>query len=164
MQKVVTFLWFPEKAEEAAALYTSLIPNSRIDRVTTMQADSPSGPPGSVQVVDFTLDGQQFQAMNAGPLDNFNHAISLVIRCETQAEIDRLWEGLGKGGEYEPCGWLKDRYGVSWQITPAVLDDWMADKDVERSRRTTEAMLQMGKLDIAELKAAYEGKQTATAR
>ena len=164
MQKIVTFLWFPEKAEEAAKLYTSLIPNSRVERITTMQAESPSGPPGSVQVVDFTLDGQQFQAMNAGPLDDFNHAISLVIRCETQAEIDRLWEGLGKGGEYEECGWLKDRYGVSWQITPSKLDDWMADTDTARAKRTAEAMLTMKKLDIAGLEAAYEGKQTAAAR
>ncbi len=164
MQNVVTFLWFPEMAEEAAAFYTSLIPNSRVDRVTTMQAESPSGPPGSVQVVDFTLDGQQFQAMNAGPLDPFNHSISLVIKCETQQEIDRLWDGLGKGGAFEECGWVKDRYGVSWQIVPAQLDDMMADKDEARAKRTAEAMLTMKKLDIAALEAAYEGKQTAGVR
>ena len=163
-QKIVTHLWYPEKAEEAAALYASLIPNSRVDRVTPLPVDTPSGPAGSVQVVDFTLAGQKFQAINAGPLDPFNHAISLIINCDTQEEIDRLWDGLSAGGELEECGWLKDRYGVSWQIVPSVLDEMMADTDVARSKRVAEAMLKMKKLEIAGLRAAYEGKEAATAR
>jgi len=158
MSKVVPFLWFAKDAEKAAKLYTSLLPDSHVDNVATMQADSPSGPPGSVQVIDFTLAGQPFQAMNAGPLDDFNHAISFVIRCDDQAEVDRLWDKLGDGGAYEPCGWLKDRYGVSWQIVPKVLEEMMNDKDEVRAKRVTEAMLQMGKLEIAELQAAYDGR------
>ncbi len=159
MQKVVTHLWFPEKAEEAAAFYASLIPDSRVDSVIDMPADSPSGPAGSVQIVDFTLGGQKFQAINAGPLDPFNHAISLIINCDTQEEIDRLWNGLSEGGELEECGWLKDKYGLSWQIVPTVLDEMMHDGDEARAKRVAEAMLTMKKLDIAGLKAAYEGKQ-----
>ncbi len=143
MQKVVTHLWFPEKAEEAAAFYASLIPDSRVDSVIDMPADSPSGPAGSVQIVDFTLGGQKFQAINAGPLDPFNHAISLIINCDTQEEIDRLWNGLSEGGELEECGWLKDRYGLSWQIVPTVLDEMMHDGDEARAKRVAEAMLTM---------------------
>lgn len=157
MLNIVPHLWFPEKAEEAAAFYASLLPNSRVDSVTDMPAESPSGPPGSVQVVDFTLMGQPFQAINAGPLDSFNHAVSFIVNCETQEEIDRLWEGLGAGGEYEPCGWLKDRYGLSWQIVPAAFDRMMKSPDREAAKRATEAMLQMGKLDIATLEAAFKG-------
>ena len=123
-----------------------------------MQSESPSGPPGSVKVVDFTLLGQRLQAMSAGPLDPFNHAISLVVACETQEEIDRYWNGLLQGGTPEQCGWLKDRYGVSWQIVPAVLDEMMKDTDKARSKRATDAMLKMVKLDIATLQAAYDGR------
>ena len=157
-QKIVTHLWYTEKAEEAAAFYASLIPNSRVDRVTPLPVESPSGPAGSVQIVDFTLGGQQFQAINAGPLDPFNHSISLIINCDTQDEIDRLWDGLSQGGELEECGWLKDRYGLSWQIVPSVMDDMMNDKDEARVKRVAEAMLKMKKLDIAQLEAAYRGE------
>ena len=162
-QKIVTHLWYPEKAEEAAAFYVSLIPNSSVDKVTPLPVDTPSGPAGSVQVVDFTLGGQRFQAINAGPLDPFNHSISLIINCDTQEEIDRLWDQLSEGGELEECGWLKDRYGVSWQIVPSVMDDMMQDQDQARVKRVCEAMLQMKKLDIAGLQAAYNG-EPVTAR
>jgi predicted 3-demethylubiquinone-9 3-methyltransferase (glyoxalase superfamily) len=161
--KIVPHLWFPEKAEEAARFYASIIPNSHVDSVTTMPTDSPSGPVGSVQVVELTLMGEPFMAMNAGPLDPFNHAISFRIPCEDQAEVDRLWDALGKGGEYEDCGWLKDRYGVSWQIVPTVLQEMMKDRDKAKAKRAADAMLQMKKLDIAKLQAAYEG-ETAGAR
>ena len=163
-QKIVTHLWYAENAEEAAAFYASLIPDSSVDRITPLPADSPSGPAGSVYIVDFTLGGQKFQAINAGPYDPFNHSFSLIINCNTQEEIDRLWDGLGAGGEIEECGWLKDRYGVSWQIVPAMLDDMMADKDEARAKRVSEAILTMKKLDIAALQAAYEGKEAAAAR
>src|SRR5215204_661021 len=110
MSRIVPFLWYSEKAEEAAAFYASIIPNSKVQ----------SGPAGSVKVVDFTLNGQPFLAMTAGPLDDFNHAVSFMIECEDQKEIDRLWDALGKGGKFEQCGWLRDRYGVYWQIVPKV--------------------------------------------
>lgn len=155
MSKITPHLWFAEKAEEAAAFYVSLLPDSRIESISEMPADSPSGPVGAVQIVEFTLAGQQFMAMNAGPLDPFNHAISFVIDCEDQAEIDRLWDALSEGGEVEQCGWLKDRWGVSWQIVPSVLGDMMKDTDKARGKRVAEAMLGMVKLDIAGLEAAY---------
>ena len=158
MSKVIPHLWFPEKAEEAAAFYVSLLPDSRVDSINSMPADSPSGPAGSVQVVQFTLAGEQFLAMNAGPFEPFNHAISFVIDCKDQAEVDRLWEALSEGGEVEQCGWLKDRWGVSWQIVPSVLNEMMLDKDEARGKRVAEAMLQMVKLDIAGLEAAYRGE------
>ena len=151
------------KAEEAAAFYVSLLPDSRIESISEMPADSPSGPVGAVQIVEFTLAGQQFMAMNAGPLDPFNHAISFVIDCEDQAEIDRLWDALSEGGEVEQCGWLKDRWGVSWQIVPSVvLGDMMKDTDKARGKRVAEAMLEMVKLDIAGLEAAYRGEPGRT--
>lgn len=125
--------------------------------MTPLPVDTPSGPAGSVQVVDFTLGGQRIQAINGGPLDPFNHSISLIINCDTQEEIDRLWDGLSEGGELEECGWLKDRYGVSWQIVPSMMDDMMQDSDESRVKRVCEAMLQMKKLDIAGLQAAYNG-------
>lgn len=153
--KIFPFLWYAKEAEEAARFYASVFPDSRVDGVTTMRSESPSGPPGSVKIVDFTLLGQRFQAMSAGPLDPFNHAISLVVMCDDQAEIDRYWDALLQGGSPEACGWLKDRYGVSWQIVPAVLDEMMKDSDAERSKRVTDAMLKMIKLDIAQLEAAY---------
>ena len=157
VSKVAPFLWYAREAEEAARFYVSLIPNSSIDGIWTLATDSPSGPPGSVKVVEFTLGGVQFQAMQAGQMDNFNHAVSFVINCDDQAEVDRLWEALGEGGAYEACGWLKDRYGVSWQITPKVLIAMMKDKDRARAKRVAEAMLDMVKLEIAPLKKAYEG-------
>jgi len=155
MSKVSPCLWFPEKAEEAARLYVSLIPDSRIDSVTTLPADTPSGPEGSVQLVEFTLAGEPYLAMNAGPLDPFNHAISLTVHCEDQAEVDRLWEALSEGGSIEHCGWLKDRYGVSWQIVPSVLPQLLGDPDPAKAQRVMQAMLQMVKLDIAGLQAAH---------
>jgi predicted 3-demethylubiquinone-9 3-methyltransferase (glyoxalase superfamily) len=158
MSKIVPHLWYSEKAEEAAAFYASIIPDSHVDSVTHLPADSPSGPAGSVQVVEFTLAGQPFQAINAGPLDPFNHAISFVVSCEDQAEIDRLWDALSEGGRIEQCGWLKDRYGLCWQIVPRVLGAMMKDPDRPRARRVAEAMLKMVKLDIAGLQAAYEGR------
>ncbi len=158
MSQVVPFLWFADKAEEAAALYVSLLPDSRIDSVTSMPAESPSGPPGSVQVVEFTLAGRPFTAMNAGPMDPFNHAISFVIECGDQAEIDRLWDALLKdGGAAEQCGWLKDKFGVSWQIVPTLLQEMMKDPDRARAGRAMEAMLKMVKIDIAGLRKAYDG-------
>jgi predicted 3-demethylubiquinone-9 3-methyltransferase (glyoxalase superfamily) len=155
--KIVPFLWYTKDAEEAARFYCSLIPNSRVNAINALPAESPSGPAGSVKIVDFELNGQPFQAMTAGPLDPFNHAISLMVYCDDQAEIDRLWSGLtAGGGQEEPCGWVKDRYGVSWQIVPRVLEEMMRDKDQRRARRVAEAMLKMGKLDIAALKRAHD--------
>ncbi len=161
MSKIAPCLWFDGKAEEAARLYVSLLPDSRIDGVTTLPADTPSGPAGSVQVIEFTLGGQQFLALNAGPLDPFNHAISFVVNCDDQAEVDRLWDALSAGGSIERCGWLKDRYGVSWQIVPRVLGELMKDRDPARARRVAEAMLRMDKIDIADLKQAYDGNSAA---
>jgi predicted 3-demethylubiquinone-9 3-methyltransferase (glyoxalase superfamily) len=159
MQKITPFLWYAKEAEEAAKFYASIFPNSRVSRVVTMPSESPSGPPGSVKVVDFELFGQSFSAMSAGPLDPFNHAVSFVVNCEDQAEVDRYWNALLEGGgQPEACGWLKDRYGVSWQITPTVLVTMMADPDRTKAKRATDAMLKMGKIDIATLKAAFEGK------
>lgn len=157
MLKVIPFLWYSEKAEEAAAFYASLIPNSKVNSVNAMPADSPSGPAGSVKVVDFTLAGQPFMAMTAGPLDDFNHSVSFMIECDDQKEIDRLWDALSAGGKTEACGWLKDRYGLSWQITPKMLNEMMRDKDKVRGKRVAEAMMKMIKLDIATLKKAYDG-------
>ena len=156
--KIIPHLWFPEKAEEAAAFYVSLLPGSHIDSVTALPADSPSGPAGAVQVVEFTLAGQQFMAVDAGELEPLNHAISFLVNCDTQEEVDRLWEALSEGGTTEQCGWLKDRYGLSWQISPTVLGGMMRDPDRERAGRTAEAMLQMTKFDIAALERAYRGE------
>jgi predicted 3-demethylubiquinone-9 3-methyltransferase (glyoxalase superfamily) len=128
-----------------------------VDRVTASPADTPSGPAGSVTIVDFTLAGQPFMAISAGPLDPFNHAVSFVVNCRTQAEVDRYWNALLEGGSPEQCGWLKDRYGVSWQIVPTVLQDMIADPDRRKAKRVMEAMLKMVKLDIAGLQRAYEG-------
>jgi predicted 3-demethylubiquinone-9 3-methyltransferase (glyoxalase superfamily) len=157
MSKITPCLWFADKAEEAARFYVSLIPDSRINSVTPLPADSPSGPAGSVQVIEFTLAGQSYIAMQAGPLDPFNHAISFMINCADQAEVDRLWDALSQGGSIEQCGWLKDRYGVSWQIVPTALGEMMKDKDQHKARRVAAAMLKMVKLDIAGLRKAYDG-------
>ena len=157
-QKITPFLWYAKEAEEAARFYTSIFPDSRVTRVTAMQSDSPSGPPGSVKVVEFVLFGQTFVAMSAGPLDPFNHAVSFVVNCDTQAELDRYWNALLEGGgSPEQCGWLKDRFGLSWQIVPTALGEMMSDPDKARSKRASDAMMKMVKLDIAVLKAAYEG-------
>jgi predicted 3-demethylubiquinone-9 3-methyltransferase (glyoxalase superfamily) len=153
--KITPFLWYSSQAEEAATFYVSIFPDSRIERVVTLPADSPSGPSGSVKVVDFVLFGQSFTAMSAGPLDPFNHAVSFVVSCDSQAEIDRYWEALLQGGSAENCGWLKDRYGVYWQVMPALVIDLMADPDRAKARRVAEAMMKMVKFDLAQLQAAY---------
>ena len=158
MQKITPFLWYATQAEEAAAFYASIFPDSRVDRVVALPSESPSGPPGSVKVVDFVLFGQRFAAMTAGPLDPFNHAVSFVVNCENQAEIDRYWHALLDGGTPEQCGWLKDRFGLSWQIVPTVLGDMMADRDRAKAKRAADAMLKMVKLDIATLQSAYTGR------
>ncbi len=157
-QKITPFLWYATQAEEAAHFYAEIFPDSRVDRVTAMPADSPSGPPGTVKVVEFTLFGQPFMAMSAGLQDPFNHAISFVVNCDDQAEIDRYWDALLKGGAAEACGWLKDKYGVSWQIVPTVMFTMMADPDRAKARRAAEAMMKMVKFDIAGLTAAYEAR------
>jgi predicted 3-demethylubiquinone-9 3-methyltransferase (glyoxalase superfamily) len=157
MASIIPHLWYSEKAEEAAAFYASVLPNSRVDSVTALAADTPSGPAGSVKVVEFTLMGQPFMAIGAGPLDPFNHAVSFLILCDDQAEIDRYWAALGEGGTPERCGWLRDRYGLAWQIVPRVMGEMMKDKDRARGKRVMEAVLTMVKLDIAALQKAYEG-------
>lgn len=156
--KIFPHLWYAKEAEEAARFYASIFPDSRVDRVTTLLSETPSGPPGSVKVVDFTLLGQRFQAITAGPHHEFNDAISIVVLCEDQAEIDRYWNALLEGGgKPQACGWLIDRYGLRWQIVPAVLDEMMADPDPARSKRVSDAMLKMVKFDIAALERAYRG-------
>ena len=157
MTRIIPHLWYSKEAEEAAAFYASVIPNSKVDRVTTLPADTPSGPPGSVKIVEFTLLGQPFVAFSAGPLDPFNHAVSFMIECDDQAEIDRLWDALSKGGRIEQCGWLRDRYGLAWQITPKVLGQMIKDQDRSKAKRVAEAMMEMVKLDIAGLQRAYNG-------
>jgi predicted 3-demethylubiquinone-9 3-methyltransferase (glyoxalase superfamily) len=157
--KIFPHFWYVTEAEEAARFYASIFPDSRVDRVVPLPVETPSGPAGSVKVVDFTLFGQRFQAISAGPLDPFNHAISIVVLCEDQAELDRYWNGLLQGGgKTEQCGWLRDRFGVAWQIVPRVMDEMMGDKDIERAKRVANAMLKMVKLDIAKLQAAYDGR------
>ena len=157
MTRIVPFLWFEKDAEAAARFYVSLLPDSRLDNVVPLPADTPSGPAGSVQVVDFTLAGQPYQAINAGPLDSFNHAVSFVIQCETQAEIDRLWNAhLENGGKAEQCGWLKDRWGLYWQIVPEGFSRMMQAGDKAAAKRAALAMLKMVKLDIAALQRAFD--------
>jgi predicted 3-demethylubiquinone-9 3-methyltransferase (glyoxalase superfamily) len=162
--KLYPCLWFDGNAEEAATFYASLLPDSRVDRAWRSPAGTPSGPEGMVLTVDFTVAGQQFQGLNGGPDFNFNEAVSFVIECEDQAEVDRLWDALiADGGEPGPCGWLKDRFGVSWQVVPKALNEMVEDPDTDAARRAMEAMLQMGKLDVEELRRAFEG-EPASAR
>lgn len=156
--KIFPHLWYTSEAEEAAAFYASIFPDSHVERVTPLLSDSPSGPAGSVKIVDFTLLGQRFQAITAGKLDPFNHAISLVVLCDDQEELDRYWNALLEGGSAEACGWLRDRYGVSWQIVPKVMDEMMRDRDPVRAKRVSDAMLKMVKLDIAALQAAQDDR------
>ena len=154
--KIFTFLWYATEAEEAARFYASIFPDSHVDRVWPLPTDSPTGPAGSVKVVDFTLLGQRFQAMTAGPHHDFNDAISIVVLCDDQAELDRYWDALVTGGgKPQACGWLNDRFGLRWQIVPAVLDEMMRGSDAVRSKRVADAMLQMVKIDIAALEKAY---------
>ena len=158
MSKIAPCLWFDGQAEEAAALYTSLFPDSRIDRVNRSAGETPSGPEGMVLTVDFTLDGEPFIALNGGSDFQFNEAISFSIDCEDQAEVDRYWDALiANGGEPSVCGWLKDRFGVSWQVVPKVLPEYLRSDDREAAKRALDAMLNMTKLDVATLREAYEG-------
>jgi predicted 3-demethylubiquinone-9 3-methyltransferase (glyoxalase superfamily) len=153
MQKIVPFLWFDDKAEEAAKFYVSIFKNSKMGTVTRY-GDSGPGPKGTVMSVTFQLDGQDFYALNGGPIFKFTEAISLFINCETQEEVDHLWEKLSDGGSKSQCGWLKDKYGVSWQVVPTVLGKLLGDKDTQKSKRVMQAMLQMTKLDIKKLEQA----------
>jgi predicted 3-demethylubiquinone-9 3-methyltransferase (glyoxalase superfamily) len=148
MQKITPFLWYDGKADEAAKFYTSIFKNSKIVNIRP-------GPQGSVMGVEFQLEGQDFIALNGGPHFTFSPAISFFVSCKTQAEVDELWEKLSAGGEKQPCGWLKDKFGVSWQIIPTVLGEMLQDKDAGKAKRVMEAMLQMKKIDIKGLKEAY---------
>jgi len=154
-QKITPFLWFDTQAEEAARLYLSIFKNSKIVSIARY-GDGGPGPKGSVMTVVFELDGQEFTALNGGPQFKFTEAISFSVDCKTQKEVDEFWEKLSEGGEQGPCGWLKDKYGLSWQINPTVLGEMLNDPDPEKSRRVMEAMLKMKKIDIAGLKRAYE--------
>jgi predicted 3-demethylubiquinone-9 3-methyltransferase (glyoxalase superfamily) len=155
MQKITPFLWFDGKAEEAMNFYTSIFRNSKIGSVTQYGETGP-GQEGTVMSATFQLDGQEFIALNGGPMFTFSPAISFFVNCETQAEVDDLWEKLSEGGERQRCGWLKDKYGVSWQIIPSALGKMLQDKDAEKSKRVMNAMLQMNKIEIKSLKQAYE--------
>jgi predicted 3-demethylubiquinone-9 3-methyltransferase (glyoxalase superfamily) len=159
MPKVKPCLWFDGNAEEAAAFYVSVLPDSRIDSIMRSPADNPSTPAGAVLVVEFTLAGQAMQGLNGGPEFRFSEAISFSIDCEDQDEVDRLWEALtADGGEPGPCGWLKDRFGLSWQIVPRELGQMLGDPDRERAGRAMEAMLKMTKIDIAAARRAFDGE------
>lgn len=157
MTKVIQHLWFASDMRQAVRFYTALIPGSMMGAVQTMPAESPSGPPGSVEIVEFTLGDQRYMATQAGPLDPFNHSFSILVECEEQAEIDRLWDALRDGGSVEQCGWLRDRWGLSWQIVPAMLGRLIGGDDRARAARVAEAMLRMVKLDIAALQRAADG-------
>jgi predicted 3-demethylubiquinone-9 3-methyltransferase (glyoxalase superfamily) len=157
MQKISTFLWYDDKAEEAASFYVSLFKNSKIGSIARYGKDGAAAagrPEGSVMVIEFQLDGQEFAALNGGPHFKFTEAISLVVNCETQEEVDKFWEKLSEGGEKSRCGWLKDKYGLSWQVVPTVLNELLQDKDPEKSGKVMQAMLQMDKIDINTLKQA----------
>jgi len=153
-QKITTFLWFDGKAEEAANHYTSIFKNSKILSVSRYGEAGP-GPKGTAMTVLFQLEGQQFIALNGGPQFKFTEAISLLVNCETQREVDELWSKLSGGGAEGPCGWLKDKFGLSWQIVPSALPRMLQDRDPEKAKRVMEAMLQMKKIDIAGLERAY---------
>lgn len=150
MQKITPFLWFNNNAEEAINFYVSVFKNSKI-------ISKIPGPGGSIMGASFVLDGQEFQALNGGPMFKFTEAISMFVNCETQEDIDEKWETLSAGGEKSRCGWLKDKYGLSWQIVPTVLGQLLGDKDREKAGRVMQAMMKMDKIIIADLKKAYEG-------
>ncbi|WP_342640003.1 VOC family protein [Rhodoligotrophos ferricapiens] len=157
MMKVIQHLWFEKDMASAIAFYTSLIPGSSIHWISGLPAETPSGPEGSVKIAAFTLGDQRYMAIEAGPLDPFNHSFSIIVECETQSEIDHLWDALKAGGSEEQCGWLRDRWGLCWQITPKRLGELMSDPDPDRVKRVAEAMLKMVKFDIAGLEAAANG-------
>ncbi len=154
MQKIIPFLWFDHQAEEAMNFYVSIFKDSKIISVSRYGEAGP-GQPGTVMTGTFQLNGQEFMALNGGPEYKFTEAISFFVNCETQAEVDELWEKLSEGGEKGPCGWLKDKYGVSWQIVPTILSELLSDKDATKANRVMQAMLQMQKIDIGKLKQAY---------
>jgi predicted 3-demethylubiquinone-9 3-methyltransferase (glyoxalase superfamily) len=159
MPKITPNLWFDGNAEEAANFYVSLLPDSRVETVSRSPADNPSTPAGAVLLVDFTLAGQRFTGINGGPQFQFSEAVSFAIDCEDQAEVDRLWDALTEGGgSAGQCGWLKDRYGLSWQVIPRQLGEMLGDPDQARAGRAMEAMLRMTKIDIAEMRRAFEGE------
>lgn len=156
MQKITTFLWFDNQAEEAMNHYVSIFPDSKVTNVARY-GDAGPGPKGTAMAVNFQLAGQEFAALNGGPQFKFTAAISLLVNCESQVEVDELWAKLSAGGEESQCGWLKDKYGPSWQIIPTVLMEMLQDKDAERTNRVMQAILQMTKIEIPALKRAYEG-------
>jgi predicted 3-demethylubiquinone-9 3-methyltransferase (glyoxalase superfamily) len=161
MQRITPFLWFDDQAEEAVNFYVSIFKDSRVGSVTRYDeegAKAAGRPRGSVMTVAFELDGQEFTALNGGPLFKFTEAISLVVNCETQDEVDHFWNRLAAGGQQVQCGWLKDRFGVSWQVVPTVLVAMLSDKDAEKAKRVMAAMLKMKKIDIGALRKAYEGR------
>ncbi|MDT9681285.1 VOC family protein [Streptomyces sp. TRM76323] len=155
-QKITPFLWFDTEAEEAANHYTAIFDDSRIVKVDRYPEGTPM-PAGTVMTVEFELAGQRYVAMNGGPEFKFNEAVSLSVACEDQEEVDYFWSRLGAGGEEGPCGWLKDKYGLSWQVTPRVLDEMITDPDPEKAKRVTKAMMGMKKIDIQGLRDAYQG-------
>jgi predicted 3-demethylubiquinone-9 3-methyltransferase (glyoxalase superfamily) len=155
MQKITPFLWFDGKAEEAMNFYVSVFKNSKVGRVTRYGEAGP-GPKGTVMSATFVLEGQEFYALNGGPQYKFTPAISFFVSCKTQQEVDDLWAKLSAGGREDRCGWLQDKYGLSWQIIPAILGEMLGDKDPTKARRVMEAMLQMGKIDIKRLQQAYD--------
>jgi predicted 3-demethylubiquinone-9 3-methyltransferase (glyoxalase superfamily) len=162
MQKITPFLWFDDQAEEAVKFYSSVFKNSKTGRILSYDAEAAKAsgrPAGSVLTIEFEIEGQKFVALNGGPDFKFNESVSFVINCETQKEVDYFWEKLtADGGQESACGWIKDKFGLSWQVTPTVLIEMLHDKDCKKSERVMKAMLQMQKIDINTLKAAYEGK------
>ena len=161
MQKITPCLWFDDKAEEAAKFYVSIFKNSKLGKIARYGeagAEVSGRPKGSVMTVTFQLDGQEFMGLNGGPQFKFTEAISLVVNCKTQQEVDEMWEKLSAGGEKGVCGWLKDKYGLSWQLVPTVVEKMFQDKDAKKTERVMKALLHMKKLDIKKLKQAYEGK------
>jgi predicted 3-demethylubiquinone-9 3-methyltransferase (glyoxalase superfamily) len=157
VQRITTFLWYDKEAEEAAKFYCSIFKNSKILKTARYHADAGPFPKGGVMTVHFELDGREFIAMNGGPQFKFTEAISLAIACKDQTEIDHYWEKLLQGGEASMCGWLKDKYGLSWQVYPPILIEMLSDKDAKKAKRAMDAMMQMRKLDIRKLKEAYDG-------
>ena len=161
MQKITPFLWYDDKAEEAANFYVSIFKNSKIGGITRYDEEGSKAagrPKGTVMTIEFQLDGQDFVALNGGPHFKFTEAVSFVVNCETQEEVDEFWKKLSEGGDEVQCGWLKDKYGLSWQVVPTALPEMLQDKDPAKAQRVMKAMLQMKKIDIKTLKQAYEGQ------